>query len=167
MPHLVAECRAWDLAATEDGGDYTAGVRVGRSASNDIYITKVIRFRHDSGRRNVEMRKTAEADGTLVPVRLPQDPGQAGKDQRRALVKLFSGFPVTVMPVSGSKEVRADPLSSQVNEGNVYVVEAPWTEGFIDEMRAFPIGSNDDMIDAAVDAFTAVAPGMADYSDAF
>ena len=55
---------------------------------------------------------------------------------------------------SGSKFVRAQPLSSQVESGNVSVMRGDWNRAFIDELRDFPYGGKDDQVDAFVRAFT-------------
>jgi phage terminase large subunit-like protein len=42
---LIKECRAWDLAATENEGDYTAGPKLAKAKDNTIYITDMVRGR--------------------------------------------------------------------------------------------------------------------------
>ncbi|HYG66358.1 MAG TPA: terminase family protein, partial [Anaeromyxobacteraceae bacterium] len=106
LPRMAAVCRAWDLAATAGGGDYTAGVKVGRGADGLFYVLDVVRGQWDAAERNARMRETAERDGPAVRVRLPQDPGQAGKEQAAALTRMLAGFTVKALPVSGSKETR-------------------------------------------------------------
>jgi predicted phage terminase large subunit-like protein len=55
--------------------------------------------------------------------------------------------------VTGSKDVRAEPFASQVAGGNVYMVAADWNRTLLDEMRTFPLGKNDDIVDALTDAY--------------
>lgn len=163
VPPLTAVCRGWDLGATEGGGDHTAGVKVGRGADGLFYVLDVVRGQWESAGRNRKKRETAEQDGKAVTVHLPQDPGQAGKDQAKMLTQLLAGFPVKVEPVTGSKEVRAEPLAAQVNAGspdepgNVRLVRGHWNAAFVEELRAFPHGPDDDQVDAAADAFDEVA----------
>lgn len=164
VPVMTAACRAWDLAATEGAGDYTAGVLVGRAPDGVFYVLDVVRGQWDSARRNQRMTETAQQDGPGVRVRLPQDPGQAGKDQAQALVRMLAGFPVAAKPVSGDKETRADPFAAQVNAGNVRLVRGAWNAAFVEELRAFPAGKHDDMVDAASDAFNAVTTPSLDFS---
>ncbi|QKY80302.1 terminase [Microbacterium phage Mercedes] len=67
-----------------------------------------------------------------------------------------------VRPVNpdGSKEVRALAAQPTVDEGNVAVLDAVFTESMFQEFRDFPFGKHDD----DVDAFTqAINQGRVDY----
>lgn len=151
---FVTICRAWDLAATQDGGDYTAGVKIALDVHGRYYILDVVRFQKETNARNQIMLDTARRDGVSCKIHLPQDPGQAGKDQAAYLVRMFAGFQVRSEPVSGHKETRAEPFASQVNAGQVFMLENAWNMPFREELRAFPLGGYDDQVDAASDAFT-------------
>lgn len=157
LPPMVARCRAWDLAATAGGGDYTAGALLGRDAEGLTYVLDVVRGQWESAERNRRMKAAATQDGAGVTVRLPQDPGQAGKEQAKNLTRMLAGSTVKALLVSGAKEVRADPFASQVNAGHVRLVRAPWNAAFVEELRAFPSGKHDDQVDAAADAFNEIA----------
>ena len=154
LPANLRGCRGWDLAATKDDGDWTAGVKMlGPDANGLFYVADVKRDQLESDDRDKLMLQTTRLDGYKIKVRLAQDPGQAGKDQARRLVKMLAGFSVRSETVSGSKETRADGLASQVNAGNVRLLAGAWNTAFIEELRTFPKGKNDDQVDAAADAF--------------
>lgn len=163
VPALEAVCRAWDLAATEGAGDYTAGVKMGRGTDGLTYVLDTVRGQWDAATRNARMRETAALDGPSVRVRIPQDPGQAGKEQAAALTRMLAGVPVKALPVSGDKATRADPFASQINAGgpdapgNVVLVRGAWNSAFVEELRAFPNGAHDDQVDASADAFNEIA----------
>jgi predicted phage terminase large subunit-like protein len=56
------------------------------------------------------------------------------------------------VPVEGSKEARAHAITGMVESGNVILPHpmiAPWVQGFIDELAAFPAGMFNDQVDAA------------------
>ena len=53
----------------------------------------------------------------------------------------------------GDKQQRADPFSCQVNAGNVYMVDAPWNEAFLEELKYFPFSTYKDQVDASSGAF--------------
>jgi hypothetical protein len=120
-------------------------------------VTDVRRGRWGTDKRNQEIKAAALADGTAVKIRGPQDPGAAGKESAKAFVRLLAGYDVKTRMVSGAKETRADPLSAQVNAGNVRLLRGDWNAAFIEELRTFPGGKHDDQVDAASDAFTELA----------
>lgn len=151
IPANVAEwCRGWDLASTLNG-DYTAGVKLGRLTDGRYIIADVVRDRLESHQRDQLMRNTADRD--RIKQSIPQDPGQAGKSQVLAMAKLLAGHNLHFSPETGDKTVRATPLASQINVGNVLMLRAPWNQAFVDELRLFPAGSFDDQADAASRAF--------------
>jgi predicted phage terminase large subunit-like protein len=152
---IVSSVRNWDLAATEDGGDWTAGAKVGRTASGLIVIEDVQRFRLGPGARDKRIVATAKRDGREVAQRFEQEPGSGGKAQVHALVRLLAGFRAYARTSTGSKQTRADGLASQAEIGNVLLIRGPWNAAFIDELCGFPTGTHDDQVDAASGGFDA------------
>lgn len=148
-------CRAWDLAATcGDHSDYTAGVKVGKGPTGRWCIADVARGRWDTSVRDDKITRTADLDGRRCRIHLPGDPGAAGTSQVVYLVRALAGHSVTWDKVTGKKERRAGPFSSQVNAGNVDIVRAPWNGPFLHELDRFPEkGFHDDQVDAAADGF--------------
>ncbi|MGV3724161.1 MAG: phage terminase large subunit [Actinomycetota bacterium] len=156
VPPMVRVCRAWDTAASEGAGDYTAGVKIGRCAAGRYWVLHCEAGQWGTARRDARIRSTAEADGKGVQIRFAQDPGGAGVDQAKALIALVAGYSAKAEVCSGSKEVRADPWSAQVNGGNVYVVRGTWNEFWRECHEGFPTGKYDDPVDASADGFKAV-----------
>lgn len=154
LPTGLRFVRAWDLAATANGGDYTVGKKIGYDdKTHNIYLADNVRGQFGPDEVEAVLLNTANADGKTCKIRLPQDPGQAGKSQARALVKLLAGFSVIVDTVSGDKETRASPFAAQCNVGNVYMLRGSWNRAYIEELRLFPNGINDDQVDASSDAY--------------
>ena len=154
LPAGLEFVRAWDLAATANGGDYTAGGKVAYDKANQVtYIADYVRGQWGPDDVEKILLATARSDGLRCKIRLPQDPGQAGKAQIRNLVKLLSGFSVIAETVSGDKETRASPVAAQVNIGNVYMLRGSWNRALIEELRLFPNGVNDDQVDTLADGF--------------
>lgn len=152
--NITTQARGWDLAATEGGGDWTAAVRVGKLADGRYIIMDARREQYGTHKRDQYIKATADSDGRGRLVQsLPQDPGQAGKSQAAALTALLAGHVVHTSPESGDKIVRARPLASQVNGGNVLMLRGSWNKTLIDEMKLFPNGLHDDQVDAASRAF--------------
>lgn len=154
-PAKARRVRAWDLAATADG-DWTAGALFADTGEGYV-IEDVVRLRASPAEVRQALRATAERDGRAVRVVIPQDPGQAGKDQAQSLAKLLSPFSVTIERATGSKAIRAEPFAAQVGAGNVAMKRGGWNAALIDELTAFPAGAHDDQVDACASAFNAVA----------
>lgn len=147
--------RAWDLASTPDGGDWTVGTLLCRGTDRRWYIEDVIRVQKSASDVRKLIKTAASQDGHETLIRLPQDPGQAGKSQAQDLVSMLSGYTVRVRPVTGSKYVRAQPLAAQAQAGNVSLVAGAWNKVFLSEMENFD-GSDkcvDDQVDSVSDAF--------------
>ena len=155
VPDGVA-VRGWDLAATAAGKgdpDWTVGVKLVRDAAGCLFIDDVVRFRAVPGEVAERVYAVAVADGRAVTVGLPQDPGQAGKSQIMFYTRKLAGFRVVATLESGSKAVRADGVSSQVNKGTISMRRAHWNAVFMDELATFPVGHKDDQVDALTRAF--------------
>jgi predicted phage terminase large subunit-like protein len=88
-----------------------------------------------------------------VPIVGPEDPGAAGKDAALDFTRLLAGFRVKTKRQTGSKVLRADGLSAQVNQGNVWLSRAEWNSAFVEELRTFPMSKHDDQVDACAEAF--------------
>lgn len=162
---IISIARAWDLAATEitsasPNPDRTASVLMARLKSGDYIILDVSRQAVNADTVRTSIKRTAQLDRTQYHcnrIILPQDPGQAGKAQAASYVRMLGGFTVETHAVSGSKVVRAEPFAAQCQHGGVMLLAGAWNDEFIDELEGFPDALHDDQVDAASDAFTAVA----------
>lgn len=158
-PAEAKRCRGWDKAATAGGGDWSAGPKWSKDKDGIFYVEDVVRGQWDTATRDRTIRQTAELDGRWCKVKGEQEPGSGGKESAENFVRLLSGFPVSTEPATNAKEVRADPMSAQVNAGNVKIVRGPWNKAFIDEFRSFPHGKNDDQVDGSSLAFNELNSG--------
>lgn len=150
--------RRWDLAATipseeNPDPDWTVGTLMGKYPDGRFVIADQVRVRANSNNVRKLVKKTAKADGKKVKISIPQDPGQAGKEQAKSYVTMLVGFTVKTIRESGKKEVRADPYAAQWQAGNVDVVEGPWNDDMYDEYEMFPEGPHDDCVDTGTGAF--------------
>ena len=150
-------CRSWDLAASSQKGDWTVGARVSRSPDGFFYVEHVERFRGSAHEVENAILRYADDDGRAVSIRLPQDPGQAGKGQAEYLIRRLAGFNVFAERETGKKEVRASPLAAQCEAGNVKLVAGAWNDAFLEELENFPNGAHDDQVDAVSGAFSHLA----------
>ncbi len=154
LPAGLRGCRGWDIAASVGKGDFTSGFQLQTDGAGRYYIADLRRGQWGPDEADAEIKQTAALDGRGVTIRLAQDPGSAGKRDAAALVRMLAGYVVKAEPISGSKEVRARAFASQVNAGNVKMLRASWNAVVIAELRAFPNGRNDDIVDSGSDAFT-------------
>lgn len=160
---VIQWVRCWDLAATEkdEGGDpaYTAGVLIGKRADGRYVIADVINKQMSASDVRQTIKHTAQMDMARykrVRVRLPQDPGQAGKEQAQSYVKFLAGFDVTTVAESGSKEARAEPMAAQWQVGNFDIVYGDWNEEYLLQLENFPDGKFKDMVDASANGFAEI-----------
>ncbi len=154
LPACSELVRSWDLAASVDG-DWTVGLLMGRAPDGRFVVLDVVRGRWTPGEVEREILRIAKSDGPGVRIRLPKDPGAGGVAWAMRLVSMLAGYDVRAVRVSGrgDKAVRASPLAAQIESGNVLCARRMWTGAFIEELRAFPAGKNDDQVDASADAF--------------
>jgi predicted phage terminase large subunit-like protein len=166
---VIKWVRAWDLAATEPSTenpdpDYTAGVLMGRRADGRFVVANVARDRLRSQKVRELVVRTANNDTTEVSINLPQDPGQAGKEQAESYIRELAGFVVSSERVTGDKVSRADPFAAQWQAGNVDVVRGPWNDAYFAELEQFVTkGVHDDQVDASSDAFAKLVYGHSIY----
>lgn len=151
----------WDFAASVPkigkDPDYTVGLRLGMQTNGRWVIGDLTRMRGTPDKVETCLVNTTKRHGHVCMVDLPQDPGQSGKAQVQHFTKLLMGYRVSSSPESGDKIQRAEPFAAQVNVGNVSMLRAPWNDDVINEMRTFPNGAHDDIVDAGSRAFNALS----------
>jgi predicted phage terminase large subunit-like protein len=149
--------RYWDKAATmpERGKDpdWTVGVKA-TLVDGVFYVIDVVRFRGTPQLNESTIHQTAELDGRRVDIYMEQEPGSSGvSDIDNYARKVLLGYTFRPERTTGSKQMRANPLSSAAERGNVKVVKGFWNRDFLDEFELFPYGSHDDIVDSASGAF--------------
>lgn len=151
------------MAATEqsENGDpaYTAGVLIGKRKNGRYVIADVINRQMSASDVRKTIKLTAQSDRATykrVRIRLPKDPGQAGKEQAESYIKFLSGFDVTAVAETGSKEARAEPMAAQWQAGNFDIVAGPWNEEYLLQLENFPEGKFKDMVDASANGFAEI-----------
>jgi predicted phage terminase large subunit-like protein len=158
-PEQAERCRYWDLAATAPkpgtDPDWTAGARVSVTRDGIWHVEDMRRMRGSPLQVEQLVRQTAELDGRAVPVWIEQEPGSSGKNTIDHYVRnVLRGYTVRGHSPTGPKDVRANPVSSQAEAGNVKLVRGGWVPSYLDELDAFsPDCSHDDQVDATSGAF--------------
>lgn len=164
--------RYWDLAATEAAEgkdpDWTAG---GLLAFYEklFYIADMVRIRGTPHTLDKILKQTAEADGKRVPIWIEREGGASGKIAITHYVTILAGFTLKAdlkERKKGIKEIRANPVSSYAENGNVRMVRGPWNRDLLNELVMFPTkGVHDDQVDAISGGFAKLVgrPGIIDY----
>lgn len=161
---VIEWVRCWDLAATEKdstSGDpaFTAGVLIGKRKNGRYVIADVVNKQMSASDVRQTIKHTAQMDKAKfgrVKIRLPKDPGQAGKEQAESYIKFLAGFNVVTIAETGSKESRAEPMAAQWQVGNFDIVYGDWNEVFLHQLENFPDGKFKDMVDAAANGFAEI-----------
>ena len=171
---VVRWVRCWDLAASEktQKGDpaYTAGVLMGKRSNGRYIIADVVNRQMAASDVRKTILMTAQMDRDKygdVRIRLPQDPGQAGKEQAESYIKFLSGFNVTTELESGSKATRAEPMAAQWQADNFDILAGEWNEPYLLQLENFPDGKFKDMVDASANAFLEIETGQQPFAYSF
>lgn len=164
---IVSLCRGWDLAATDkdenNDAAFTSGVLIGKRSNGRFIIIDVINQQLKAGDVRKLVLTTAQIDQAKygwVRQRLPQDPGQAGKEQAQSYIQMLAGYDVVIKQESGSKQSRAEPMAAQWQVGMFDVMEGEWNEMYFNQLESFPESKFKDMVDASSSSFNEITLGM-------
>ena len=163
VPAVGPMVRYWDLAGTEPKGrghdpDFSAGALACRMPDQRTALVDVARFRHSIAARDAELERVARADvqafGGRVAWWIETEAGIAGAERTQHLVRRLQavGIAVSTEHPTGSKVLRAEPLASMAEAGNLVLCPGAWRDDFRSEAADFPNGAHDDQIDAAAGA---------------
>jgi len=155
---VVQVARFWDKAiATTDTACYTAGTKVGRTASGRFVVLDVRRGKWGLADRENMIRSTAMSDGYECQIGIEVEPGSSGMVDSMHTVRNLAGFVVFPEKPHYSKEARARAFAIQVEQGNVFMVPGAWNMPFIDELAGFPHNREKDQVDSCCGAFNLLA----------
>lgn len=151
--------RYFDKAGTKEGtGARTAAVRMSRDYQGRYWVEHTSAKRMNPVERNLWMLALAKGDPEGTVFWMEQEPASSGKESAQESVRQFAPLEAYYETSTGSKLERARGLAAQWHAGNVYVVKAGWTEGYLDEMDRFD-GKHGlmDLVDASSGAFHKLA----------
>lgn len=156
---------SWDMAFKgTDTSDWVVGQRWARSGPNRFLLAqKRGKWTFTQTLKQVKDWIRQDDDevspwGRFVHQRLIEDKAN-GTAIIDVLRKQVAG--IKEMPAKESKESRARAITPEVESGHVYLPHPQdpgneWVLGAIDEIRDFPHGSNDDVVDSLVHALTSL-----------
>lgn len=164
--------RAWDIAYGMK--DKTVSVKGFVDRSGKFYVLHCSHWNKPSGDCESSAKQLVNLlDGINTEQSVPQDPGAGGKANVSAWRTNFTGHPSISRSESGSKLVKASPLASAVNLGNVRMVRADWNQPLTKAMAEFTSahggsGPHDDFIDACAACYNrSVVRSRADSEGCF
>jgi predicted phage terminase large subunit-like protein len=146
--------RFWDVAASEAKNgrdpDWTAGVLMSEKDGQWI-VCDVKRFRGSALTVEGQIAQVAQNDPRGTMIRMEQEPGASGKMVIDHYARhILKGYNFLGIPSRRNKVLRAGPLSSAAESGNLILVRGDWNSIFIDECESFRgFEEKNDQVDAA------------------
>ena len=117
----------------------------------------VQRTRQTAGGVKALVKQTAAMDGIGTLIRMEQEPGSSGKSVIADYMRTLAGFSFRGIPSGAGKSIRAMPVASQAEAGNVKLMRGQWLNAFLEEIALFPQGAHDDQVDGLSGAFNLLA----------
>lgn len=139
-----------DYAVTDDGGDYTCHVVVGIDPDERVWLL-------DLWRKQASSEEWVETFCDLVakwkPIGWAEETGQiksgVGPWLTKRIIQRRAYVARETFPTRGDKAIRAQSFRGLIATNGLYIVnDAPFKTDLISEMMSFPVGVNDDQVDA-------------------
>jgi predicted phage terminase large subunit-like protein len=150
--------RFWDVAGTEDAGDFTVGALMAMLSNGLALMLDVARGQWHPDERFRQQRACALADAEQYGedkyvVWGEEQPGGIGKDYNLAFRRNLAGFVARLATPTGNKVRRAEGFAVAASARNVRMARAPWNGTVRRELADFPRGANDDIVDGFAGAY--------------
>ena len=152
--NIKGKVRSWDLAYSDESkgnkNDYTASCLMKRTI-DDYYIITEITYGQYGERLNQVLRSTARLDTPNTPILIETGTtGGASKFYFQELKKNYlQGYNATQSEPIGSKVDRASPLRDAILDGKIIInINDETRARVIEQLKAFPLGAHDDIVDA-------------------
>ncbi len=165
-PAVYNLVRYWDKAGTKAGfGARTATVLMARftdhaaslpALKEKFIILHAHCFREAAAERETIIKQTAISDQGkygYVETWVEEEPGSGGKESAEGTIAMMEGFTCKKEKVTGSKEVRAEPMASAASVGKIKLLIGEWNQELLDELEHFPVGKLKDLCDSASGAY--------------
>ena len=142
---------AVDFAISQrERADYTAIATVGVDSKNNIYVVDVRRGRWDAKEiidEMIQVHHIYEPD--LFTVEKGSIERALGPFLRDKMQETNTYLNLNLLNPGQDKQARARSIQARLRQGAVYFdPRMDWYDSFADEMRTFPRGAHDDMVDA-------------------
>lgn len=161
-PPIRTVGRYWDLAmSSKTSADYSVGVKLGIGADGHYYVLDVARRQVEWGELTEWMATVMQADGQECLQGIEQQGYMSRAIQELNLDARLRGYRIFGYPKEVDKVTAALPFVARCAAGIVHVVDAHWSEQFIQELCVFDKGEHDDQVDAAAGAYAMLSGGDA------
>lgn len=140
--------RVWDLASSDNKGDWTVGIKGKLLIKNDfiyIYIDDMVRFQKTAPKRDKDIKRYATEESIRIGVEAYGPYKDTFENLKDTLNNIIS---IKKLNPPGSKEIKAQPLEAVMEFNRFYIKEASWNIPFKKEFREFPSSKHDDIVDA-------------------
>jgi len=148
---IVFRVHSWDFTFKKSKhSDYVVGTCWGRNSEGDFYLIDLIRAKM-SFTESLEAIKLFSIKHTYNAILVEAKAnGEAVIDSIKKEIK-------KVIPINptASKEERAEVIAPNFEAGNVFLPSptiAPWIDDYVNELKVFPNGKNDDQVDSTTQA---------------
>lgn len=156
---VKARCRSWDLAYSDASKgirrDSTVGVPMYRINDDEFVITDFVYGQFGEGLKE-KLKATAESDGTNMPILIETGTkGGASEFLFKEYSSYLTGYNTKQSEPIGSKSDRAYAFRQAILDGKIHVyIQSDYLRGeFIKQLKSFPLGVHDDIIDAIAYGF--------------
>ena len=155
--YIIAQCRSWDIAASDDSlgdqRDYTAGMRMCKTPGNQYWIFDYERGQYGNSVKHI-IKDTARLDTPNHTILLETGVGTSDllfNDYKEAL----TGYNVIQSKPQGAKVDRATPLANAMYDGQIHICinNDNKRQLLLSELKSFPNGKHDDCVDALAHGF--------------
>lgn len=162
--HVIGKCRSYDLAYTSENenksSDYTAGVYIYKNYKGEYILSDLVYGKF--GEENInKIRATAKRDGVEVPILVETGTvGGASEMLYREYKKKLPGYNMKQSLPVGSKIDRAFNLQQAIldRKFGITIYDYDLREEVLKQLKAFPNGKHDDIIDAISYAISYLEP---------
>lgn len=153
--YVMAKCRSWDLAYSDESKgiqrDSTVGMPMYKLTDGSYVITDFVYGQFGEGLKET-LKQTAETDGTNMPILIESGTvGGASKFLFNEYASYLQGYITYQSEPIGSKVDRAYAFRQAILDGKIHVhIKSDYLRAeFIKQLRSFPLGAHDDIIDSA------------------
>ena len=153
-------CRSWDLAYSDESKgiqrDSSAGVLMYCVDNTDEYVIADIEHGQYGEYLKQHLKAIADKDTANVPILIESGTvGGASKFLYKEYQSYLKGYRTHQSEPIGAKVDRATPFRQAVLDGkiHVYLTDDRVRGEFIKQIRSFPLGKHDDIVDACAYAF--------------